>query len=380
MTHQFDVFATDSGDVHALFVVQWTDPELAGVVRVNGLVRMDLGTSEVVPTVDGDSYYSWKDKIGTSSLAYSDAIYKFQYLNASDAPEAEDGEEWHGNGVHRFVDKAGAALLAVTHRFYREAFLVKDPWTYGAADGADAILQRFGTPPHTGAGGAQSYHVFGVGASAAPSVAPWSGGVHNVFYTPSSATSNGGLVGKETISLFINSMDAKPTSYMAEFELKLAPQSADDAAPTDAVFDARYSIVPCGFYVRRRVSLSPSVVCLIRPSRRRTRRAAAASSPTASTSSRRASTAASSSSRMRGATSATSCIPARAGSRRTSTTRSRASSSRSNNAGGRVLHARASTARDDDGRRESRGPRPSSWSWSSRSPRAWRRPRPRGTP
>ena len=88
MTHQFDVFATDSGDVHALFVVQWTDPELAGVVRVNGLVRVDLGTGEVVPTVDGDSYYSWKDKIGTSSLAYSDAIYKFQYLNASDAPEA----------------------------------------------------------------------------------------------------------------------------------------------------------------------------------------------------------------------------------------------------------------------------------------------------
>ena len=378
MTHQFDVFATDSGDVHALFVVQWTDPELAGVVRVNGLVRMDLGTGKVVPTVDGDSYYSWKDKIGTSSLAYSDAIYKFQYLNASDAPEAEDGEEWHGNGVHRFVDKAGAALLAVTHRFYREAFLVKDPWTYGAADGADAILQRFGTPPHTGAGGAQSYHVFGVGASAAPSVAPWSGGVHNVFYTPSSATSNGGLVGKETISLFINSMDAKPTSYMAEFELKLAPQSADDAATTDAVFDARYSIVPCGFYARRRVF--PSAVRVTPYACRRTRRAAAASSPTASTSSRRASTAASSSSRMRGATSATSCIPARAGSRRTSTTRSRASSSRSNNAGGRVLHARASTARDDDGRRESRGPRPSSWSWSSRSPRACRRPRPRGTP
>ena len=77
-THQFDVLATPSGDVHEIYVVQWTAPDLGGVVRVNGLVRVDLGTDSVVKTVDGDSYYSWKSKVGTRSLSYADAIYARQ--------------------------------------------------------------------------------------------------------------------------------------------------------------------------------------------------------------------------------------------------------------------------------------------------------------
>ena len=94
-----------------------------------------------VPTKDGDAYWSIEKRLGEETFDYNASVYKLQYVNGTGT------EEWHGNGVLRFADKAGNTLLALTHRFYEEAFVVKDPWTYAKADGADAILQRFGTPP-----------------------------------------------------------------------------------------------------------------------------------------------------------------------------------------------------------------------------------------
>ena len=59
---------------------------------------------------------------------------------------------------------------------------------------------------------------------------------------------DGPAKGRETISLFINSIDTKATSYIIEFELKLAPQGATPNADLDdSVFDADFLVVPCGF-------------------------------------------------------------------------------------------------------------------------------------
>ena len=238
-THTFDVFKGDDGKVYALLQVQYEDPHVAGA-KVNSIVKLDVKAKTAVPTKDGDAYWSIETRLGEETFDYNSSVYKLQYVNGTGT------EEWHGNGVLRFADKAGNTLLALTHRFYEEAFVVKDPWTYGAADGADAILQRFGTSPFASGDDnvdAPTYHHFGLPAHARE----WTGGVHNVWYTASSKTTSGGLRGKESITMFINSIDGRAGSFVFEFELKLAPREKATAV-SDAVFGGvAFAYAECHF-------------------------------------------------------------------------------------------------------------------------------------
>ena len=232
VTHTFDVFHEASGAVSCLLQVQYEEPTLGGAM-VNSIVKLDVASGALVPTVDGDLYWSVATKLGTESLSFNDTIYKLQYFRSGRQ------EQWHGNGVHRFVDTAGRAIVALTHRNFQEAFLVLDPWTYAAADGADAILQRFGTSPFTGDETATLHH-FGLPTTAKQ----WTGGVHNVWYTPSSATTK--LAGKETLTLFVNSIEGWPASFVFEFEVKLSPE-LPFAPLAVSVFDADFVFAECFF-------------------------------------------------------------------------------------------------------------------------------------
>ena len=209
---------------------------------------MCMKAKTAVPTKDGDAYWSIEARLGEETFDYNASVYKLQYVNGTGT------EEWHGNGVLRFADKAGNELLALTHRFYEEAFVVKDPWTYAIADGADAILQRFGTSPFRSGDddelsfdvdGKPSavFHRFGLPATARQ----WTGGVHNVWYTAASKTKAGGLAGKETITLFVNSIQGRATSFVFEFELKLVPEDPKVPASDDVFGGVAYTWAQCGF-------------------------------------------------------------------------------------------------------------------------------------
>ena len=245
-THTFDAFVED-GKVYALLQVQYEDPHVAGA-KVNSIVKLDVQAKAAVPTKDGDAYWSIETRLGEETFDYNASVYKLQYVNGTGT------EEWHGNGVLRFADKAGNTLLALTHRFYEEAFVVKDPWTYAIADGADAILQRFGTSPFRSGDddelsfdvdGKPSavFHRFGLPATARQ----WTGGVHNVWYTPASKTKAGGLEGKETITLFVNSIQGRATSFVFEFELKLVPEDPKVPVSDDVFGGVAYTWAQCGF-------------------------------------------------------------------------------------------------------------------------------------
>ena len=246
-THTFDVFKGDDGKVYALLQVQYEEPHVAGA-KVNSIVKLDVAAKRAVPTKDGDAYWSIEKRLGAETFDYNSTVYKLQYVNGTGT------EEWHGNGVLRFADKAGNHLMALTHRFYEEAFVVKDPWVYDRAGGADAILQRFGTSPFRSGDddelaadvdGRPSalFHKFGLPATSRQ----WTGGVHNVWYTPATKTKAGGLEGKESITLFVNSIQGRLTSFVFEFELKLAPE-ADNDSPSDAAFGGvAFTWAQCGF-------------------------------------------------------------------------------------------------------------------------------------
>ena len=241
-THTFDAFLEEDGKAAVLLQVQYEDADIGGA-KVNAIVKVDVAAGTAVDTKDGDAYWSIEAKLGAETYDYNSTVYKMQYVNES---FGADSEEWHGNGILKFDDAAGTTLLALTHRFYEEAFVVKDPWTYGAADGADAILQRFGTSPFASgddSGDAPTYHHFGLPAHARE----WTGGVHNVWYTASSKTTSGGLRGKESITMFINSIDGRAGSFVFEFELKLAPREKATAV-SDAVFGGvAFAYAECHF-------------------------------------------------------------------------------------------------------------------------------------
>ena len=65
--------------------------------------------------------------------------------------------------------------------------------------------------------------------------------------TASSKTTSGGLRGKESITMFINSIDDRAGSFVFEFELKLAPQEKATAV-SDAVFGGvAFAYAECHF-------------------------------------------------------------------------------------------------------------------------------------
>ena len=68
---------------------------------------------------------------------------------------------------------------------------------------------------------------------ACPRTPAFTGGVHNLFHTAASPTAS--LRGRETLSLFVNSVQGGVSSFAYEFELKLAPPQRPGVPPTDAV-------------------------------------------------------------------------------------------------------------------------------------------------
>lgn len=238
-THTFDV-EEQGGLVYAFLMVQYDAPELNGGLA-NACVAFNTADGTLRKTVDGDGYFGFVEKIGvvSANASVGDTVYKVQYYKIAD-PEAAT-EEWHGNGMLRFSTKAGEKLLAFTHRFGHEAVIMKDPYTYTAAQGGGAILQRFGTPSHfNGDPEGATFHKFGV-----PTSTPaWSGGCHNVFYNNDSQST--ATLGQETLSLFVNSVVGGTTSFGYEFGIKLTPQVAG-ALATDAVFDTEFTKVAASF-------------------------------------------------------------------------------------------------------------------------------------
>eukprot|EP01047_Picozoa_sp_COSAG01_P115956 COSAG01_NODE_44627_length_417_cov_0.789308_1_plen_106_part_10 len=94
---------------------------------------------------------------------------------------------------------------------------------------------RYGQLAAAAAGGADdansAFHAFGV-----PAHTPtFTGGVHNLYHTAASQTAS--LRGRETLSLFVNSVQGGTSSFAYEFELTLAPPPRPGATtPTDAAF------------------------------------------------------------------------------------------------------------------------------------------------
>jgi hypothetical protein len=217
-SHTFDVTKLPDGTLAALFVVRYTETGLSGAV-CDAIVGINLADGSLVPTASGAKNFNLFKDAGTTSSS-EDARYKIMFSKSSGT------EEWHGNGVQRFTSSSGVTLLAHTHRFNQEAVIFKDPFTY--KEGGGEILQRFGTP---------SGHHFGVEKSASS----FTGGVHNVWYTPKSQA----LGGVESISLFVNSQDGKSQAY--EFALSLKEQGSSGDPGDDTVFATKSVHATCSF-------------------------------------------------------------------------------------------------------------------------------------
>lgn len=111
------------------------------------------------------------------------------------------------------------------------------------------VPSRYGQLAAAAAGGANdadgrsgTFHAFGV-----PAHTPtFAGGVHNLYYTAASQTAS--LRGRETLSLFVNSVQGGTSSFAYEFELSLAPPPRPGSpAPTDAVFATASVHAACPF-------------------------------------------------------------------------------------------------------------------------------------
>jgi len=201
-------------------------------------IDINVADGSLVPTAGGEKSFNVYKAAGTMSAKASESRFKIQYSKGG-------GMQWHANGIQRFTTKSGTVVLGFTHRTDAEAVLFKDPYTY--ADGGK-ILQRFGTP----AGGSGNRY-FGLKSSEQP----FTTGVHNVFYTRSSAS----LGGAESISLFVNS-EANATNaafppggalaQAYEFAIALKDEGASGDPGDDTVFATKYVRAPCTFYAQNK--------------------------------------------------------------------------------------------------------------------------------
>jgi hypothetical protein len=216
-SHTFDVTKLADGTLAALLVVRYTETGL-GNALCDAIVGINLADGSLVQTATGKKSFNVYKEVGTTSST-GEQRFKIKFSSSSGT------EEWHGNGVQRFTSSSGATLLAFTHRFGKEAVIFKDPFTH--ADGGK-ILQRFGT---------FSGHHFGVSSSASS----FTGGVHNVWYTPKSLA----LGGVESITLFVNSQDGKSQAY--EFALALKEEGGSGDPGDDTVFATKSVHATCSF-------------------------------------------------------------------------------------------------------------------------------------
>lgn len=233
-SHTFDVTTLKDGTLAALFQVKYLESGTGGDYA-DAIVGMKISDGSLLKTASGASSFNMFKEVGTMSDTSKESRFKIQYYKDS-STSGGGGEQFHGNGVLRFTSKAGTTLLAFTHRMDAEAIIFKDPFTYSIAEGGGKILQRFGTPFLYNQND-YSYRYFGLKSSASAFVS----GVHNVFYTASSAS----LGGKESISLFVNAQDSKSAAY--EFELNPVEEGSKADTGDDTVFNVDYVFAKCTF-------------------------------------------------------------------------------------------------------------------------------------
>lgn len=206
--HAFDITTIDDTDI-AIIDTVILDPLLSGA-KADAIVFVNMATGNVLQTADGDDYFSWYRKVGTTSKTSSDSIYKIYYEDNGNV------EQYHQNGVTRFLHGDGTWVLGVTHKDHGEAILVKCPYTYSSANGGGKILQRFGSPSHT----------FGLSTSDGSITA-----LHNLYHTAYPD-------GTETMSIFVNTQTGSSLSQVFEFEINLVEEPTDSY--DDTVFDTTY--------------------------------------------------------------------------------------------------------------------------------------------
>lgn len=212
--HVFDMSELEGSTV-AMLDITYLEPDLGGA-QVEGVAVFNLDTGELIPTKDGQPFFSYYHNIGTTSEDSQDSIYKIKYsMNGTDGTAPE---QFHQNGLTRFVTKDGTWILAATFLFNAEAVLMKCPFTYSSDEGGGQILQRFGSPAN---------HQFGL-KQTDESIE----GLHNIFYTlyPD---------GNETVTLFVNSQTGCDVSLVLEFDLKLSEEPSDKDYD-DTVFETDY--------------------------------------------------------------------------------------------------------------------------------------------
>jgi len=214
------------GELHAFTMVQYAEDELSGV-KVDAVLAVRLSDGSLRATALGETHFSIYKHLGTSATTAEESRFNVLYYSGA------RGEEWHGNGVKRFQALDGTWVLAVTQRFANGALLIKDPFTYSAAQGGGQILQRFGTPSIGDGSSASAYHHFGMQEADGHITS----GVHNLWHN---------VYGdRETLTMFVNGMSSDSMSHAYEFDVKLT--SEDVAMEGDGVFDTSHSSVAFSF-------------------------------------------------------------------------------------------------------------------------------------
>jgi len=220
--HVFDITSIDN-TVYAMIDVTYHEPDLE-FSEVDSVVFFDPHNGTILPTADGENFFSFYQHLGTTSTTTSDSIYKIMY-------ESGGPEQFHMNGITRFQTNDGTWILGATFRSNAEAILIKCPYTYKASDGGGTILQRFGTP--TG-------HRFGYSVSD-----PTITALHNLYYTNYKGVDQNNE--RETISLFVNDQDGYTNSRLFEFDLNLVSEPINESYD-DTIFDTTYVTTGVGFF------------------------------------------------------------------------------------------------------------------------------------
>eukprot|EP00931_Biecheleriopsis_adriatica_P083860 TRINITY_DN5754_c0_g1_i5.p1 TRINITY_DN5754_c0_g1~~TRINITY_DN5754_c0_g1_i5.p1 ORF type:complete len:507 (-),score=53.09 TRINITY_DN5754_c0_g1_i5:124-1512(-) len=249
-SHSFDIHEYD-GVKHALVLVQYNCTESPSCplpsVFLDSIICLSLEDGKTLKkTSSGKTAFSIFDEVGTLSAIPNESIYKIAYAQPGFgafitfdlfdvAPILRPGpgpeEQWHANSLAHFVAKDGTAVLAFTQDYQNSATLVKDPFTYSAAEGGGEILQRFGTP---GNGRSQNItsHFFGLDPRDGPLAL-----IHNPFYYVKPD-------GTEWIVVMNNfGPETEPMSSLFQFELNLVPQDPSIEL-NDMVFATGYERIP----------------------------------------------------------------------------------------------------------------------------------------
>lgn len=236
VSHTFDVTTLQDGTLAALFQVKYLESAI-GNAYADAIVGMNISDGSLIKTASGASAFNMYEAVGTVARKSIESRFKIQYYLDS---SSRTGEEFHGNGIQRFISSDGTAYLAFTHRTDSEAVIFKDPFTHSISNGGGLIVQRFGTPSlYSSTGATRKTRYFGLQSSASAFVS----GVHNVFYTAYSYSSP--LKGKETISLFVNTQDDKSAVY--EFVFNPVEEGSTADPGDDTVFDVDYVFAKCTF-------------------------------------------------------------------------------------------------------------------------------------